>query len=79
MADPHSSQPPTGRASRVTTLVIANGLKVVGAYLIVVEQQGMGRSTVLIVGALLALGAQTVETVVLRAIDRFFGREESRP
>lgn len=58
---------------RVTTYVITNGIKVLGAYVILAEQQGEGRNWVLLAGAALALGAQTVEKIALAALDKFFG------
>jgi hypothetical protein len=62
-----------GRAGRVSTYIVTNGTKVVGLYLVLKEQSGAGRDSVLIAGALLALGAQTAETIILAVIDRFFG------
>ena len=78
MPDPPSSTPHGGMPSRITTYVIANGTKVAGAYLVLKEQAGEGRNSVLIVGAVMILGAQTVEAVLLRIIDRFFGGEDAR-
>jgi hypothetical protein len=78
MPDSPSSTSPAGMPSRISTYVIANGTKVVGAYLVLKEQAGEGRNSVLIVGAIMILGAQTVEAVLLRVIDRFFGGEDAR-
>jgi hypothetical protein len=77
MSAPESSTPAAGTLSRVTTYLIANGTKVAGVYIILKEQTGEGRNWVLVAGAALALGAQTVETVLIAAINRFFGAEES--
>jgi drug/metabolite transporter (DMT)-like permease len=80
MTAPDSSgQSATGTVSRVTTYLIMNGTKVAGVYIILKEQSGEGRNWILVAGAALALGAQTVEAIVIAAIDRFFGgRAESR-
>ena len=72
---PPTDSPNGTTVGRVTTYVITNGIKVLGAYVVVVEQAGQGRSWVLVAGAVLALGAQTVERIVLAALDRFFGGE----
>ena len=64
----------SGRTARLTTYILTNGTKVVGVYIVLKEQsQDMVRDSVLIVGALLALGAQTTEAILLSLIDRFFG------
>lgn len=74
MSSQDSPTPPNGRAARVTTYVVTNGTKVLGVYVIVKEQtRDAVRDSVLIAGALLALGAQTVEAIILATIDRFFG------
>jgi drug/metabolite transporter (DMT)-like permease len=80
MGAPESSTPKaTGTVSRVSTYLIMNGTKVAGVYIILKEQGGEGRNWVLVAGAALALGAQTVEAIVIAAIDRFFGgQSESR-
>jgi drug/metabolite transporter (DMT)-like permease len=78
MSAPESSTPAAGTLSRVTTYLIANGTKVAGVYIILKEQSGEGRNWILVAGAALALGAQTVEAIVIAAIDRFFGGEESK-
>jgi hypothetical protein len=62
MGAPESSTPKaTGTVSRVSTYLIMNGTKVAGVYIILKEQGGEGRNWVLVAGAALALGAQTVE------------------
>lgn len=62
---------------RITTYVVTNGTKVLGVYMVVKEQtKDTVRDSVLVTGALLALGAQTVEAILLAAIDRFFGGED---
>jgi hypothetical protein len=65
---------PNGRTARVTTYVVTNGTKVIGVYVGLKEAaRDNVRESVLIFAACLALGAQTVENVLLKAIDRFFG------
>jgi hypothetical protein len=68
-----------GRTGRVATYFVTNGTKVLGVYIVLKEaSREVVRDSVLIVGALLALGAQTVEAIVLAAIDRFFGDNKPR-
>jgi hypothetical protein len=79
MTAPESSgQRGAGTVTRVTTYLIANGTKVAGVYIILKEQAEGGRNWVLIAGAALALGAQTVETIIIAALDRFFGGSGER-
>lgn len=60
-------------AGRVSTLLITNGTKLVGIYVFLKEVSRESRSdTVLLICAGLMLGAQTVEAVALKAIDRIF-------
>jgi hypothetical protein len=69
-----SSRSANGTIGRVTTYALANGTKVMGIYLGIKEAGRENvRESVLIFAACLALGAQTVENIVLKAIDRFFG------
>lgn len=76
MAAKDSSTPPVPTVTRVTTYLLTNGTKVLGVYIVLKEQaKDNVRDSVLIVGALLALGAQTVEAILLATIDRFFGGE----
>jgi hypothetical protein len=76
MSAPESSGH-TGTLSRVTTYLVMNGTKVAGVYIVLKEQSGEGRNWVLLAGGALALGAQTVETVLIALINRFFGAEGS--
>jgi hypothetical protein len=78
MADrERSSSSPSDRAGRIGALIVTNGTKAIGVYIVLKEAaRESTRDSVLIVGALLAMGAQTVESIVLAAIDRFFGGEE---
>lgn len=74
MSSQDSPTPQTGRLARVTTYLITNGTKVVGVYIILKERTlDDPKDSVLIIGGVLALGAQTVEAIVLATIDRFFG------
>jgi hypothetical protein len=70
-----SQQPKTSTALTGGTILVTNALKVLGGYLVYLEQQGQGRTSVLLAAVALALGAQAVENVLLRAIDKFFARE----
>jgi hypothetical protein len=73
-SDPSHRTPNGGvMVSRVSTYVVTNGIKVLGAYVVLAEQAGQGRNWVLLAGAALALGAQTVERIALAVIERFFG------
>jgi hypothetical protein len=63
----------TGTVSRVTTYLVMNGTKIAGVYIVLKEQTGEGRNWVLLAGGALALGAQTVEAILIAVIDRFFG------
>lgn len=72
-----SPTPPNGRLPRATAYVVTNGTKVVGLYLGIKEvARETVRESVLIFAAVLAMGAQAVENIVIAAIDRFFGRGE---
>jgi hypothetical protein len=74
MNAPDSSTPrATGTVSRVGTYLVMNGTKIAGVYIILKEQSGEGRNWVLLAGGALALGAQTVESVLIALIDRFLG------
>jgi hypothetical protein len=77
MADrDRSTSSPSDRASRIGALIVTNGTKAIGVYIVLKEAaRETTRDSVLIVGALLAMGAQTAESVILAAIDRFFGGE----
>lgn len=67
------SSTPNGRGAAASTYIVTNTTKAVGLYVILKEQAGQGRDTVVIAGVLLALGAHTAERILLALIDRFFG------
>lgn len=73
--------PPThtqvqAKVARGSALVVTNLTKLAGVYLAVSEQAGKGdaQTSVLATAALFVLGGQMAETVLLRAVDQFFGR-----
>ena len=73
---PSSDSQGAARTSRVTTYIVTNGTKVVGVYLILKEaSRDTTRDSILLAGAALALGAQAVEDIILKIVDRIFGGE----
>lgn len=71
---PRSSTP--GAQVRGLTLVITNVTKLVGAAVVINETMIRSelRPSALAVASLMMLGAQVSEDMILKAIDRFFGR-----
>lgn len=79
MAPPEQSNghtPPLGpKAQTAGGLLITNAGKLLGLFLIYQEWQGQARVPVMVVCLSLVFGAQSVENMLLRAIDRVFSRE----
>lgn len=65
----------TGRATRGSTLLITNLTKITGLALAINELaiREDARNSAIALCAICVLGAQVVEDVALRIIDRFFG------
>lgn len=77
---PGKDSPPPRPAPvlRGSTLIITNLTKVVGLVIAINEMlvTGRGRESVIAFCALTVIGAETFEKVFIRAIDRFFAREQ---
>lgn len=73
---PNRSSSPSQVAVRGYTLLITNVTKVAGIAIAINEAMIRSeiRSGALAIAALMMLGAQVTENVILKAIDRFFGR-----
>ena len=76
----HNQRKASGVASSLGALAITKGIQIWGVYLASKEigQPGDADEAVLAFCALLFLGTQVAEDIVLRIIDRFFGAADDR-
>jgi hypothetical protein len=78
---PETSTPPAGTPNRNATkertsaYVIGWIAKAVAVYLGIAEHLGEARAGILILAGVFFLGAQAVESVALRLIDKFFAKD----
>jgi hypothetical protein len=72
---PNGTNPPSKPTARDSTLIITNGLKLVGLVIGTVQAFSHPPNTsVLIFAGFLIMGVQAVEDLILKTIEKFLGR-----